>query len=474
MWKRIQEARLSRLTIHGLKNVLGGVLDFYSPKDIRDGEISQTDGHVFGIYGPNGSGKTTAVDACKVLKDMLSGYSPDSPAYQETKKRISRLINKTEKEASIEAEFYFSLTDIEYIVSYGITIQSQLSGDEKEKCSLVKESLAYRYKDKTRWSKFQTLADIDIPRRVYSIQGLSPEQNEDLLRTALTINELAPLSSLIFTKSAKEHILDRLKNGKAIDLLDVLSTFNEHYFIVVDNHDLTTNVLGVLLLVVSNERSDLSSHGKLPIFTDMFSESRISTAFYPQLVQVASQISDILSVLVPGLRLQIEQLDEVTDKDGYKWISYEAMANRNGVAYSLVCESEGIKRLISVISVLIAFVTHCQTVLIIDEFDAGIFEFLFGEMIEALHETGRGQLIFTAHNLRGLEVLPYKQVFFSTLNPSNVYERQNSVMQNNNKRTTYFRNLVLGKEKGEVLGDLPSVAKLKSSFRKSRRFDEQE
>lgn len=41
----------------------------------------------------------------------------------------------------------------------------------------------------------------------------------------------------------------------------------------------------------------------------------------------------------------------------------------------------------------------------IDELDAGIFEYMLGELLDIFGKSAKGQLIFTSHNLRALEML---------------------------------------------------------------------
>ena len=43
--------------------------------------------------------------------------------------------------------------------------------------------------------------------------------------------------------------------------------------------------------------------------------------------------------------------------------------------------------------------------LAIDELDSNIYEHLLGELLRIMQDSGQGQLIFTSHNLRPLEVL---------------------------------------------------------------------
>ena len=56
--------RLKRLVLDDMRNISHGVLDF---------DDLPTGGSVTGIYGQNGSGKTTVIDAIGILRALLSG-----------------------------------------------------------------------------------------------------------------------------------------------------------------------------------------------------------------------------------------------------------------------------------------------------------------------------------------------------------------------------------------------------------------
>ena len=80
----------------------------------------------------------------------------------------------------------------------------------------------------------------------------------------------------------------------------------------------------------------------------------------------------------------------------------------------------------------------------IDELDFEIFEYLLGEILKIIAEKGQGQLIFTSHNLRPLETLDKSFIVFTTTNPNNRYIRLTNVKENNNLRSFYYRDIVLG------------------------------
>jgi AAA15 family ATPase/GTPase len=88
--------------------------------------------------------------------------------------------------------------------------------------------------------------------------------------------------------------------------------------------------------------------------------------------------------------------------------------------------------------------------MVIDELDAGIFEYLLGEILQIISENGKGQLIFTSHNLRPLEMLDTSSIIFTTTNPKNRYMRFTNVKSNNNLRNLYYRSINLGGQKEEI------------------------
>lgn len=96
--------------------------------------------------------------------------------------------------------------------------------------------------------------------------------------------------------------------------------------------------------------------------------------------------------------------------------------------------------------------------LAIDELDSGVFEYLLGELLSVFENGGKGQLIFTSHNLRALEMLDKKCILFSTTNPDNRYIRLQNVQTNNNLRDLYLRSLTLGGQKEKMHEDTDSVA----------------
>jgi len=138
---------------------------------------------------------------------------------------------------------------------------------------------------------------------------------------------------------------------------------------------------------------------------------------------------------------------------------------RNGKKIPMRNESTGILKIISIIQTLIAYCTFDNIFVAIDEMDAGIFEYLFGKLLSVLKALGKGQLFFSSHNLRPLEVLDYKNVYFSTSNPQKRYIKLTKVKPNNNLRIFYLRAIELGGQKEELYKD-DDIAGMKIIFKR--------
>ena len=79
-----------------------------------------------------------------------------------------------------------------------------------------------------------------------------------------------------------------------------------------------------------------------------------------------------------------------------------------------------------------------------------MFEYLLGELLRIIAEKGKGQLIFTSHNLRPLETIDRGFIAFTTTNPNHRYIRMTNVKDNNNLRSFYYRDIIIGEQDEEL------------------------
>ena len=95
--------------------------------------------------------------------------------------------------------------------------------------------------------------------------------------------------------------------------------------------------------------------------------------------------------------------------------------------------------------------------LAIDELDSNIYEHLLGELLRIMKDSGQGQLIFTSHNLRPLEVLDPSFAIFTTADPQKRYIRPFNIKSSDNLRLLYFRDITLGSDSEELRQEISSI-----------------
>ena len=153
-------------------------------------------------------------------------------------------------------------------------------------------------------------------------------------------------------------------------------------------------------------------------------------------------MNKVLSAIVPRLRIGIYKVGDELTAEGHRGVAVEIVSYKNDTPIPLRSESVGIIKIISLLSCLLAVYNSRSVCLVIDEFDASIFEFLLGELISVFESGAKGQLIFTSHNLRILEMVGSDSIVFSTANPDNRYIRLK--VKPGNLRDEYLRSLLLG------------------------------
>ena len=195
------------------------------------------------------------------------------------------------------------------------------------------------------------------------------------------------------------------------------------------------------------------------------------TEIFNKLENIVVAINIALKAIIPNLSIELVKTNEEKNKEGINIVQVEVYSNREGKRFLTKYESEGIKRIISLLNYLISLYNHPSVCLVVDELDAGIFEYLLGELIEIIYESAKGQFVFTSHNLRVLEKLPYKSIILTTVNPKNRYIRFSGVKPNNNVRDFYYTGIMLGGQK-EILYNETKNYKIKKAFRKAGKMYE--
>ena len=182
--------------------------------------------------------------------------------------------------------------------------------------------------------------------------------------------------------------------------------------------------------------------------------------------KIIPNMNMVLSQIVPGLTISMYNFGPQVLKNGNVGCRVQLMSKKNSKEIPLRYESEGIKKIVSILQLLIVVYNKPSITVAIDELDSGVFEYLLGEILRIISEKGKGQLIFTSHNLRPLETLDRGFIAFTTTNPENRYLRMVNVKENNNLRDFYYRDIVLG-EQNEVVYEPTNNYEIALAFREA-------
>lgn len=96
----------------------------------------------------------------------------------------------------------------------------------------------------------------------------------------------------------------------------------------------------------------------------------------------------VLCDIVPGLKIKLSELGAEIGKGGEQAQRVQLVSLKNDKELPLQYESEGIKKNISILQMLIVVYNEPNITVAIDEIDVGIFEYLLGELMKIISEEG--------------------------------------------------------------------------------------
>lgn len=468
--------RLQSITLNGFKNVGHGEIALSAWK--KGGLAPDAD--IVGIYGQNGSGKTSVIQALGIVKRLWSGKG--------IQKVAADCVSKESGEAEIIVEGV--LFDDETQVADMQFIYTVAFCDGGKGAMLLGEELAY--KDLSQKDPMRTVLSYSLRDDTLWGYELKPKQ---LWKDVLSLDGNAKTGLAVAQRLAVE------KNSSLMfseDFMSLMKQLSDKAGSKASGADVSASVLGTVSTVLSLAQlildialfalTDLAVVGVSQYAVSMLNRLHIVThegewggladaSFIVNLAEPATlsekQLGDlrntvekmtpVLSALVPGLSLGVVQLGSMLGEDGTPVERVEITCTRGETTVPLRCESEGIKKLVSILTLLIDVYSKPGACVAIDELDSGVFEFLLGEILQVLQNHGRGQLIFTAHNLRPLETLNKGSLVFTTTNPERRYIKFRGSREKSNLRSQYLRAINLGGQ-SETVYEPTNIFDIDSAF----------
>lgn len=463
--------RIQKITLRNFKNVEFGTLDFACAK--AEGQPTVD---IMGLYGQNGSGKTALIDALSILKTILSGQSlaDDCANYITMGKPRAQLLYvfQVRSETGLfTVEYSFDLIKRE--VENASNIQAA-DAVPTYRAAVENELLRMSGTVSGRRIKMQPIMDTSAPdvpfvpsTKFHEIMGTDRAQHNKLMVSKHLANERS--QSFLFFRDTLVAIQTHCKVPEYAFVVDSLVKYGNFFLYVVD-----TTTTGLINLNAALPFFFRLSHDKSistgAVAIKLEGPSVVPTQICTIVQKAISNMNTVLEQLIPGLHVGLENLGFALLPDKSEGCTVELVSIRDGTVLPLRYESEGIKKIISILQLLISMYNNEDMTVVIDELDAGIFEYLLGELLKVISESGKGQLIFTSHNLRPLETIDKKFIYFTTANPLNRYVQLEYVQTNNNLRYFYYRDLVLGGQR-EELYQLTNNHEIALSFKEAGEFD---
>lgn len=449
--------RLSSLTLENIKNVKKGTVC------VPMTGITKAD--VLGIYGQNGSGKTAIIDALYFLHQIMIG--------SELGPEIADYLDSGSDHAEISAEFIISGSENTlYEVGYHVLLAKADSkvwiNREFLNCSVTKNGIR---SNKNIFMDYQREASDNIFKPQKRLDELV-SQDKNLLTDLIVARKIAEKSncSYIFGESSREVFcrsdITPFENYSFV--IRALFRFAvRDLFVIRNTHSgmITANFMLPMVFRIEKDQMRAKGDFAIPLMTPV----TLNKERKELLRVIVEQINTVLYTIIPGMNIELRDYGRQALDSGEDGWKVELMSARAGhPPIPIRMESEGIIKIISILNALIQAFGNPSICLAIDELDADIFEYMLGELLDIFQNSAKGQLIFTSHNLRALEMLDKESIMFSTTNPENRYIHMKNVKGSNNLRSMYIRSITLGGQ-DEVSYEGTDSLEIARAFRKAGR-----
>lgn len=420
-------------------------------KNLEDSTIVFKSKNISGIYGPNGTGKTSIIEAIDLLKFYFSsGKVKNKHFFENERNRIVSLISKGKKSLKLILEME--------IKEYIYLIELELGLNKFNDIMVLKEGVQIKStKPRSVYKKLIELEnDISLAQpRVYlyeknkkELQDHFSELQEDIFSKNSTspqeiILKLSNFNSFIsilvdeideINKSRKEIKLKYLE--MAIKCLKILEAFFNISVISLKEQALP-NLEITIPLNVHTEKAQ----GTIAIYCKNNSNISHNERELNIIKQVIENVNKLFPLLTQGAILECKEEILAKTEEGIKYSIRITVKRPGKEAIDIYHESTGMIKLFMLLSALINILQREDAVLLVDEIDVHIFEYLLAYLLEILSNHSRGQLIFTAHNLLPLEKLNRDSIILTSYKDEKVtYEYfKGKISSSTNLRLKYLK-----------------------------------
>ena len=352
--------------VNGVKNIEKDIeINFYN-KTLK--RFSPCGSNIKGIFGPNGIGKTSIIKGMDILRKISLNDNYLTNDFNLI--ILDKIINKKIEKASLEIEFLViddKKKKSRYVHSITIAITSP------KEIKILFENI--KKKDP---NTDQVVGEILIENGIIKNDSL----HKDDLKSEIVDITKNLLEKRSIVNIVKPSVL------KSIDL-EKIRYFYRKLHIKIDRED---SHLGYALMD-NPLKDDIPFNDSIGNYDMIISKNNL-----PIFEDYLRRMTKFLKIFKPNLR-NIEY-EKKEGKEEY-YINILFVYNDYKVNYEF--ESVGIKNLFSLFTYFRALSE--DEVVVIDEIDTSIHDIYLNKLIEFFAVDGKGQLVFTAHNITLLQTL---------------------------------------------------------------------
>ena len=352
--------------VNGVKNIEKDIeINFYN-KTLK--RFSPCGSNIKGIFGPNGIGKTSIIKGMDILRKISLNDNYLTNDFNLI--ILDKIINKKIEKASLEIEFLVideKKKKSRYVHSITIAITSP------KEIKILFENI--KKKDP---NTDQVVGEILIENGIIKNDSLHKDDLKSEI-VDITKNLLEKRSIVNIVKPSVLNSID----------LEKIRSFYRKLHIKIDRED---SHLGYALMD-NPLKDDIPFNDSIGNYDMIISKNNL-----PIFEDYLRRMTEFLKIFKPNLR-NIEY-EKKEGKEEY-YINILFVYDDYKVNYEF--ESMGIKNLFSLFTYFRALSE--DEVVVIDEIDTSIHDIYLNKLIEFFAVDGKGQLVFTAHNITLLQTL---------------------------------------------------------------------
>lgn len=424
---------------------------FYNFKSLENTKFEIKE-NITGIYGENGIGKTSVIEAIELLKqdfefrpseinEEKDEKSKEKDPYEYIEKKYYNYLTKGKDE--IKLEFDFQVENNLYTYSKQLNFK-----DEKYEKSVEKVSYCHIKRKDVNHEVFSRTLDSEDSQTLFEYDLFG--DTKELKLTDIDRGYLRRLSSTfsvmpsIINDTISAQKISKTRTNHLNSIKCFIDTILKSSIVKLNDQSLYTMGIIPLNVHLADEKREI--HGKVPLrqFNYYYQEQDIQT-----IEDTFNSINKIFSAILSGRKLELSIYDTRISKNTNSLEqSIEINVKQpNGAYVNIKQESTGVVKLLAILSALVELMRNESYLLAIDELDSHVYEYLLAIIINELNADIKGTLIFTSHNLTLFESLEASNISIIQRNPETLkvdFAFLKKANQKTNLRNLYIRSLYLG------------------------------